>query len=89
MKAILSFNLPEDKEDFKLAQNGGKLANAIFEMRQRLFRPARKHGYPEGAISDLLNGLSKKEKDAALKLIDVLEQEFSRICEENEVLEYS
>ena len=36
MKAILEFNLPEDRSDFDLAANGAKAQVALWEMDQWL-----------------------------------------------------
>jgi len=36
MKAILEFNLPEDKDDFELATQGSRLHSVIWEMDQWL-----------------------------------------------------
>lgn len=86
MKGILTFNLPEDAEDFKLAQRAGRMACALFDIRNEVFRPARKHGY-SGEIGEFLNTLSEEEKDRALSLIGLLENKFSQVCEENDVSE--
>ena len=43
MEAILKFNLPEDSEDFKEAQEGWKWKSALFELDQWI-RGEVKHG---------------------------------------------
>lgn len=55
MKATLSFNLPEERDEFETAVNAGKYRSALFEIAQRVFRPARKHGYPDAKVQNLLN----------------------------------
>lgn len=55
MKATLSFNLPEEQEEFQAAANAGKYRAALWEISQRVFRPARKHGYSVGPIQELLD----------------------------------
>lgn len=89
MKAYLQFNLPEETEEFNLANDSGKLAVALFEIRNDLFRPARKHGYDEGPIKDYLDSFDEKTKDRMIELILLLEEKFSSICEQNGVLEHT
>lgn len=36
MKAILEFNLPEDRDDFALATNGSKMWSVLWELDQHL-----------------------------------------------------
>ena len=57
MKAVLEFNLPEDKEDLDLTMQASSMHSALWETRQEVFRPARKHGYPDTAIATLLEKL--------------------------------
>lgn len=45
MKAILEFNLPEDKEDFDLARNAQKYCSHLSEIRN-LMRSYTKSGIP-------------------------------------------
>lgn len=57
MKATLSFTLPEERQEFLDHVRGPKAIDAINEMAQTIFRPARKHGYENPAIQNLLNAL--------------------------------
>lgn len=54
MKGILEFNLPEDGEEFDTARNAAKYRAALWEISQLVFRPARKHGYSDPRIQELL-----------------------------------
>jgi hypothetical protein len=56
MKAILEFNLPEDKEDFDFATNGLNYYSALIEMDQWL-RSEYKYNNKEEmfAVSEKLN----------------------------------
>lgn len=56
MKAILEFNLPEDKEDFDYANNGFNYYMALYEMDQWL-RSECKYNDKEGmyAVREKLN----------------------------------
>lgn len=62
-KAILEFSLPEETEEFETAVKAGSLSAALFEVGQRVFRPARKHGYPDQKLQELLNKLDEIEVD--------------------------
>lgn len=88
MKGVLSFQLPEEREEFELAQKSGALAAALFEIRNEVFRPARKHGY-SGKLGEFLNSLNEKDQDLVREAIGMLEVEFSRVCEDNGVLDFT
>lgn len=101
MKATLTFDLPDEKEEFDLATNAGRYRSALWEVSQAVFRPARKHGYSHRDINQLLECLDKLvtehagllpdwPKDeygplCATDLIGMLEKEFYRITNENNV----
>jgi len=57
MRATLSFELPEDQENFDLAVKGADAHLALWEISESIFRPARKHGYPDQNIQNLLTNL--------------------------------
>jgi hypothetical protein len=57
MKATLSFNLPEERDEFETAVNAGKYKAALWEVSQYVFRPARKHGYADARIQALIDKL--------------------------------
>ncbi len=46
MKAVLEFNLDEEKESFEMAVNAGKYYSALIEIRDYL-RKLDKYGLPE------------------------------------------
>jgi hypothetical protein len=54
MKAILEFNLPEEKEEYFDALNGQKSAVAFTEVWDKLFRPRHKYGYGDDRINELM-----------------------------------
>lgn len=65
------------------------LALALHEIRQRIFRPARKHGYPDPKIQRLVNTIDGHLPDdlvvdspSAGALVGLLEEEFDHILEE-------
>lgn len=97
MEAILKFNLPEETSEFETAVKAGAMAGAIHEIGQNVFRPARKHGYPNQKIQDLITHLDKlanqaagiseesyESADGATELVSMLEQMFYDILNEYE-----
>lgn len=76
-KAALWFNLPEEQSEFCDAQKGTSLKCAIEEIGNRVFRPARKHGYDDETIQALID----KNPDAA-ELVELLEKRFYDILKE-------
>lgn len=99
MKGILEFNLPEESEEHRMAVNANAAYAALDEIGNQVFRPARKHGYPQEEINSViayLDALVEKDtehqnSDGTQKtlnvehLIGLLEQEFYRIRRDWEV----
>lgn len=77
MKATLEFDLPEDTEEHELALKAGRMSIALWEVRNSVFRPARKHGYSHSGLTEL----SKRDLD----VIRMLEEIFNEILIDNEV----
>jgi hypothetical protein len=80
-KVTLEFNLPEENEEFKACCNAASYVSALNNVRQELFRPARKHGYTDRQISDLLEKLGGDGE----KLIGFLEDKFSQILMDDQI----
>jgi hypothetical protein len=57
-RATISFNLPEETEEFKDAVNVQDYKSIIHEVEQEVFRPARKHGYSNREIEKLINAIN-------------------------------
>lgn len=83
MKKILEFNCPEENEEYRLHERGPRAFIALERIGNELFRPARKHGYPEGAISEFLEK-NEGNRDNLEELIGILEQEFYNILKEED-----
>jgi len=81
----LEFEMPEDQEDFNKYSKALDIAEALYETRQRIFRPARKHGYPSKKIQEMLDSMGNN----GYELIELLEDEFNSICQEYGVSEFS
>lgn len=80
MKSTLEFNLPEEREEFQLALKGSSMSIALSEIANEIFRPARKHGFPDKELNDLV----EKNPDA-VEIIGMLETKFYEILEENDI----
>ena len=77
MKAILTFNLPEDQREFDRAVKGDDAHIALYDIGQQVFRPARKHGYPEQELQKLL------EQPGVIEAIEYLEAKFYGIINDH------
>lgn len=93
MKATLSFNLPEERDEFDTAVNADNYRLALFETSQMVFRPARKHGYADARIQALvdkldtvkvpsMDGYTEDEVGGGTELISQLEKLFYQILQE-------
>ena len=93
MKATLTFNLPEEQEEFDTAVKAADYKIALWDIAQDIFRPARKHGYPNEAVQKVLDkadevivvtdiGDVKYETGAGSELVSMLEQKFYEILRE-------
>ncbi len=77
-KATLTFNLddPCDRENFELTLRARELEMALHEVREKIFRPARKHGYEDLKLNKLF-------EDCSPDFIYELETKFNEILIEN------
>lgn len=78
---ILRFKLPEEEEGFFLAQKAISLQVAITDVGNLVFRPARKHGYGDTEIKELVEKIGPD----AVTLVGLLEDKFYEILRDNEV----
>jgi hypothetical protein len=69
MKSTLTFNLPEEQEEFQNAVSGGKYKDQIEQIWQEVFRPAFKHGY--GSRYAKLQELSDRDMEVIEALADI------------------
>ena len=67
MKATLSFNLPEEQEEFENAVNGSKYKWKMDDIWDKVFRPAFKHGYSQAGLTEL----SDRDYEVIEKLADI------------------
>jgi len=78
---VLRFKLPEEEVEFELAQRAGDFNGAISDIANEVFRPARKHGYGDEDINELV----KRIGDDAYTLIGLLEKKFFGILEDRDI----
>lgn len=86
-KASIHFNLPEESQDFHDAVHAVDYKLALWEISQEIFRPARKHGYPDEKIQKLLQTIDEcvstvMENGQGTDLIGLLEEKFYEILRE-------
>lgn len=78
MKATISFSLPEEAEELNLALKAGKMQAALQEVKDRVFRPARKHGYSDVRMKQFCDE-NGELKDNVVDVIGVLEEMYFEI----------
>lgn len=88
MKASLVFTLPEESSEFETAVKASDMKVALWGIGQEIFRPARKHGYNDHRIQQLLELIDDKmgqDNPGATELIGMLEQMFYDIINERNI----
>lgn len=84
MKVSMHFNLPEDEDLFKDATNATAMKLALWDISEKIFRPARKHGYPGNQMSKFLDA-DGQLKPEFVEVIGILEDLFYGIIDKHEV----
>lgn len=77
MKVTITYNLPEESEEFEAAAKAMSYKMAIARIRDEVFRPHRKHGY----------GNETLDSEEAYKVISILEGKFNDILNEEDANE--
>lgn len=93
MQGTLTFNLPEEQQEFRVASNAQAYVNVLWELDQQHMRPITKHGLiPENTIFNMQRLMGLKEKlelsDREVDLLVALtehfrEQLYRELSEEN------
>jgi len=80
MEVTLRFTLPDESEELAMAQNGRAYREAIDMVANNVFRPARKHGYPQDRhqIAEMIEKIGPDAEE----LIGRLESLFYEILED-------
>jgi hypothetical protein len=79
MKKVLEFVMPEDSEEFRLADNGAEAHFALSDILNEIFRPVRKHGYADEDLNKLL------EDEKVREAISLLEDKFHGILNDRNI----
>jgi hypothetical protein len=74
-------DLPDDRDEHRMALKARDMSIALSEIRQRMLRPSYKHGYND----NYLNEVNEKYPELFPKLIEM----FNEICEQSDVMEYT
>jgi len=88
-KGILEFDLeePDARDAFKRAVLADDAYMVLNEISDEIFRPARKHGYPDRRIQNYINDLDQKlrdgEQNPILEVLSLLEENFRDILIEH------
>jgi hypothetical protein len=69
---ILAFDRYEEATELVLAMNAGKMAAALNDIHNHVWRPSWKHGYPVKELQDLLDDEAFGEK--AYRVIELLHE---------------
>ena len=78
---------PEDIETIAQMLSVHRVYNALSDIRDEVFRPARKHGYQDADLSALLGeAVPEAEVDARHEIIGLLERKFFDILNRHGVL---
>ena len=77
MKLTITFDLPEEKEEYDACIKGMDMSIALFDIANDIFRPARKHGYSD----QRLQNLSERETE----IIGILEEQFYEILRDHKI----
>ena len=64
-KVTLTFQLPEEQSEYETTTKAGKMASAMWEISNEVFRPARKHGYQNSEIQETIQYLDSLAEQAA------------------------
>ena len=75
-KGTLEFKLPEERIEFETAVNAGAYKHVLWEVEQEVFRPARKHGYRDRNIQNLVELLDDLVKKECLTNVDYPKDEY-------------
>lgn len=76
MKVTLEFDSIDDRDELRDAQKGSEYACALHDIANDVFRPHRKHGYPDEELRQLC------ENEDVLNAIALLEKKFYAVLSE-------
>lgn len=77
MKATIEFDLNEEREEFRDFMQASRMSCALHDISNKIFRPARKHGYDDKTLNELI-----EKNEGATEIIGLLETKFYEILKE-------
>lgn len=83
MKITLEFDSTDEPGAAEQALSAPRAFSALWDIQQKVFRPARKHGYSGNEYAARLNELG--EKPDVTEAIGLLETLFCKVLEDNDV----
>lgn len=92
-KCTLTFQLPEEREEFELATRAGALQNVLWELDQKFYRSNIKYGIQSDLLLRIRKDLSESEiavdEELLRRIIETVLQTCREVlheyCEENGV----
>ena len=87
MKANLTFNLDDlsDRLSHKRCVNSLNAYIALCDISNIIFRPARKYGYNDSKIKELLEKLTEDQQQTVYEIIGELEDLYINILNDNNI----
>jgi hypothetical protein len=87
VKAILKFDLPEEQEEYNRAIKGSDAYSVLWDIAQEIFRPHRKHGYPNQELENLIQRSEELEDGELLgnRIISILEDMFYEMINDRNI----
>jgi hypothetical protein len=76
----IKFNLPEEQYEMDTALKGSAYRYVLDRITQEVFRPARKHGYPDQKIQTVMD-----EVERSSEIVGLLEDLCYKILKEEDV----
>lgn len=83
--ATLKYKLPDEDYEFYCATNGANALLALWDIQQEIFRPAKKHGYPDPKLHKLIEEAPEGQGDNICEAISILEDKFHEILNEYKI----
>jgi len=82
-KVTIQFDTSEPDQLLEMRRTLGANSayNALWEISQELFRPARKHGYPHGPLAKALD----EHPEVMPEIVGLLEERFYELLRENNI----
>lgn len=82
----LTFDPAEESQEVEDFLRGPRALSCLWDIQQEVFRPARKHGYPDPVVQVLLRKIDELHDDClGTELVGELERLFGEILNKHDV----